>query len=357
MRPEPFVWAWPAEPPYADEAVPLRAAPVVDAAGRIYLHVGGRLVALQEEQGQARLVWEYVTGSHAPGAVALAPDGSLRVHTVDGFLHGLLSSGKQAWAPALVGEPLGWAAPLVDAAGNTYVCAYDGGLIRVDAQGRMAADRWLRSRQRFDTTGLIHEGVLYVGSEDGYVFAVDLAERGVNRWNQAAEQGYTGWFLNAALVLHEGREVVAAAGDEHLYAFALDGSLAWKTKVPGQMQGSPVADRYGHLYVGVSQALRGEKPTGRLVSVDANSHRIRWEYACADAVESTPVVGDDDLVYFGDNSGTVHAVDSRGQAAWTAKVESPVRSRGAIIAAQRLAVGLDNGTLVVLRCTAGRAVG
>jgi outer membrane protein assembly factor BamB len=84
--------------------------------------------------------------------------------------------------------------------------------------------------------------------------------------------------------------------------------------------------------------------------VDGNSHKIRWEYSAAGPVESTPVIGDDNLLYFGDNAGRIHTLDFRGQAQWTARVEAPVRSAGMILAPQRLAFGLDNGTLVVLRC-------
>ena len=86
-----------------------------------------------------------------------------------------------------------------------------------------------------------------------------------------------------------------------------------------------------------------------LVSVDGNSHKIRWEYAAAAAVESTPVIGDDGLLYFGDNAGVIHALDFRGQMQWTARVEAPVRSAAAMLAPQRLAFGLDDETLVVLR--------
>jgi len=67
-------------------------------------------------------------------------------------------------------------------------------------------------------------------------------------------------------------------------------------------------------------------------------------------VESTPVIGDDGIIYFGDNSGTIHAVDQRGKVQWTARVECAVRSALTIIAPGRLACGLDNETLVVLEC-------
>jgi outer membrane protein assembly factor BamB len=352
IRPEQFVWAYPAEPPYEDQSRALRTAPAVDAAGTIFVHVQGRLVALVEEQLKPRVVWEYVTGSHVPGPIVIAPDGTIRLHCSDGFLHCLTSAGKQRWSPALVGQPLGWAAPAVDAAGNTWICAYDGGLIKVDAEGKLPAPRYFHARPRFDSTGIVHEGAFYVGSEDGYLFAIDLrGPRGRSLWDHTVEQGHTGWFVNTALALGADKTLVVAAGDEHLYGFTLNGRTLWRAKMPGAMPGSPVVDAQGHVYVGVSLAERGQSPRGLLVAVDGNSHKVRWEYPAAGPVESTPVIGDDGLLYFGDNAGTIHALDFRGQLQWTARVEAPVRSAGTILAPQRLAFGLDNETLVVLRCS------
>ncbi len=48
----------------------------------------------------------------------------------------------------------------------------------------------------------------------------------------------------------------------------------------------------------------------------------------------------------------IHAVDVQGQASWTAEVETAVRSAATIVAAERVAFGLDNETLVVLECSA-----
>jgi outer membrane protein assembly factor BamB len=145
--------------------------------------------------------------------------------------------------------------------------------------------------------------------------------------------------------------LILAGQDENLYGFHPEGNLAFRTEMPGQMLGSPVIDRNGHVYVGISVSQRGQQPRGALVCVDGNSHKIRWEYKAADAVESTPVIGDDDVIYFGDNAGVIHAVDFRGAAAWTAEVECAVRSAGTIVGPQRVAFGLDNQTLVVLRCS------
>ncbi len=355
-RPEQFAWAFPQRP--QANVAPLRSPPAVGETGRVFLHTQGRLVALVEDEGQPRVYWEYVTGSHAPGPLVLAPDGTLRLHCRDGALHGLSAEGKQIWMPANVGQPLGYAAPVVDSRGNTYVSAHDGGLVKVNAEGSVTdRGRYFRSRQKFDAGAVVHQGVLYIGSDDGYLFAIRLDEhQGVNLWNHAAEQGYAGWYIRSTPAIGHDETLIVAGCDEHLYGFALSGEQAWRTEMPGQLLASPVVDANGHVYVCVSQAARGQRPRGMLVSVDGNSHHVRWQYEAA-AAESTPVIGDDDTVYFGDNKGVIHAVDGGGTAKWTARVESAVRSAGTILAPQRLAFGLDNETLMVLKCSSGGLAG
>lgn len=353
IRPKEFVWAYPEIPPYTDEARPTKNAPVVDSQGRIYLVTQDRLVALVEVDGNVKGEWEYVIGSHVPGPLVVTADGLIRLHASDGLLHCVNSSGKQAWAPVRVGEPLGWAAPVVDASGNTYTSFYNGGLIRIDPDGHTVGDRYFRCRRKLDSAGVILRGLLVVGADDGYVFGIRLGEeRGTNEWNHAADDGYAGGFVNSSpAISDDGRTLVIPAVGETLYGFSPTGASAWSTQMPGQLLGSAVIDKSGHIYVGTSQSERGCQGKGALVSVDGNSHKIRWEYAAAGPVESTPVIGDDGLVYFGDNGGVIHAVNDQGKGQWTAQVEAPVRCAGTIVAPERLAFGLDDDTLVVLRCS------
>ncbi|MDZ7617394.1 MAG: PQQ-binding-like beta-propeller repeat protein, partial [Patescibacteria group bacterium] len=284
VRPEQFAWAYPEEP--AADAVAMRAPPAVDAAGRIFVHFQDRLLAIRPSGDKPVVDWEYVTGARVPGPIVLGKDGSLRLHARDGYLHAVHpEDGRQLWPPVCVGDPLGYAAPLVDAVGNTYISALDGGLLRVDDDGRCEKTRpYFRTRQKLNSTGAIHHGVLYIGSEDGYVFAIELGDRnGRNRFDHAAEQGHAGWFVNSALALADDGTVVVAGRDDHLYGFSPSGSAAWKTSVPGQMLGSPVLDARGHVYVGITQAERGQPSRGKLLSIDGNSHKIRWQYDADDA--------------------------------------------------------------------------
>jgi len=280
LRPDRFVWAYPDQPPYEDEAVPIQSAPAVGPEGRVFLHLSGRLIALQEKDGRAEVLWEYVTGSRTPGPVVIGPDEALRLHCTDGSLHCVSADGKQVFMPVDVGEPLGYAAPIVDRQGATYVSHHEGGIVRVDAEGQQPkSGRFLRTRQKLDAPGVIHQDVLYVGSEEGYVLAVELGQRrGRNLWNQAAEQGYAGGPLHGAPAMRDDGILIVAGRDEHVYGFSTSGQLKWKARLAGQLLGSPVLDKLGHVYVGVSQSIRGQEPRGTLVCIDGNSHKVRWEY-------------------------------------------------------------------------------
>jgi outer membrane protein assembly factor BamB len=352
--PENFVWSFPPDLLPEEQATAIRNAPAVDSSGRIFLQYRDRVVALIEEEKRPKVLWEYTIGTRAPGPAVLGPQDTLLLHCCDGYLHCLdAATGKQVWSPAGVGEPLGYAVPVVDRGGNTWVSSADGGLHRVDAGGQIQKPQFFRSRQKFDSPALAADGVLYVASELGYMFAIELLEdRGVNKWNHAADQAFVGAVRSAPLRTADGTLVVAGQ-DDCLYGLAPIGAVAWKTQMPGQILGSPVADRHGHIYLGLSQAPRGMDPRGLLACIDGNSHKVRWEYRTSAPVESSPAIGDDDVIYFGDNAGVVHAVNFSGKGQWTADVGSPVRSAGTLLAPQRLAFGLDDESLVVLDCSSG----
>jgi len=345
-----LVWTYPESP--AATSHPQRSCPTIDNQGQIWFCSQNKLVAFREQQGKFQLLWTYETGGRIPGSPVTGLDGNIRIHSGDEHLHIVSPAGERIGNPAKVGEPLGWATPLVDEKNATWICGYHGGLIRVAADGRMDETPFFRGRQRFDSTGLIQRGVLYVGAENACVYAIDLrGERGKNLWDHLAERGRTGWFINSALAVAPGPVLIVASRDDRLYGFQLDGQQLWSLDMDGQMLGSPVVDADGSVYVGLSLVQGREQPRGALVRVDGLSHRIRWRYDTAAPVESTPVIGDDGVVYCGDNDGMVHAVDSDGRAVWTEQVAAAIRSPGTILGQELVVFGLENGTFAALRCS------
>jgi len=345
------VWQHPES--VAGGMLPQRNCPAVDLEGhRVFACVQNKLVAFLDENGQYRQLWEYDTGGHIPGSPAIGPDGNVRIHSGDGLLHIVQTSGEPSCDPVEIGEPLGWASPVVDDENATWICACNGGLLRIDPQGQKGDRPYFRSREKFDCTGLIYNSVFYVGGNNSCVYAIPLnEERAANRWDHLNEQGRTGWFINSAPALAGGPILIVASRDDHIYAFDLDGNRLWNEPMPGQMLGSPVVDDGNNVYVGLSVSHRGEDARGMLVRIDGTSHRIRWRYDTDSPVESTPVIGADGVIYFGDNGGTIHAVDKNGQPKWTEPVDAPVRSAGTVVGKGRVAFGLDDGRLVAVRCS------
>ncbi len=347
------MWRFPEHVPGQDYSKSaLRNCVAIADDGSTYACIGSRLYCLSVEKDKPRIRWQYETGSHIPGCPVLGADGRVRVHSSDGCLHGVDASGAAAWAPLDVREPLGWANPLVDSNGNTWICNYAGGLSRVTAQGITHKMPFFRSRQKFDSTGLIRKGTLHVGAEDAFVYAIDLTgNRGRNVWDHLAGRGQTEWFINSAPAWHPQDLLIVAGRDEFLYAFEEDGATRWKLHIRGQMLASPVVSEGGDVLVGVSLLQRGRDDAGKLVCVDPDTRKVKWEYEAQGPVESTPVIGADGVAYFGDNAGWIHAVALNGQRRWICQVGVPVRSAGAILGSGRVNFGLDDGTIVTLACS------
>lgn len=267
------------------------------------------------------------------------------MHSGDGRLHVFNFDGEEAFGATVVGEPLGWSTPRIDEDGNIYVSAYEGGVHRVDYRGELRRG-YFRSRQKFDCTGLIRQGRLHLGAEDGFVYALELeSRRARNQWDHWEGRGKTDWFINSALAKTSRPWLIVASRDQFLYAFDFDGVCKWKLPVAGQMLGSPVVGADDRVLVTASQVQRGRRDRGRLICVEADGSAVAWEYHARGAVESTPAVDESGVIYFGDNAGYLHAVDPHGNCLWTLALPAAIRSTCEIPLKGQVACGCDSGAL------------
>ncbi len=338
--------------PRSGNTLPLRHAPLTDGKGRLLATLQDLVVCLEEDDAGVHVRWEYPTGGHIPGPPAIAGDGSVRVHSTDGRLHGLSPEGKPLWPPVEVGEPLGFAAPLADEDGTTWICGYSGGLLKVDPSGAKSSRPFLRSPAKFDCAGFLHGGRLIVGGMDHFLHAIDVCrDRGAEVWEQGGTGGKTTWYINSAVALAGGSTFVVASADQHLYGFAPDGSELWKTKLPGQALGSPVVDGDERVYIGLSSGEQGSAPQGSLGCFDIKARLWAWQAPAHGPVESTPVIGSDGVVYFGDNAGCIQGIGATGKSLWQAWVGCPVRSAGTISNSGHVVFGDELGRLLAVQCS------
>ena len=345
--PERVVWRYPDNLPMDTANHPLRNCPAVDACGRVFVVVQDRLAMFADDGLRTGSPsWEYSLDGQGATSPVVGPDGNVRVHAGNGYLHVVNASGQRVADPICVGKPLGWTSPTVDQQNNTLICGCHGGLLRAGAD-----KPYFRTSQQFDCTGFIRGDVLYVGGGDNCIYAIRLGPQAENVWDHSKGLGCASGALNSPLALAGGTVLVAASRDNRLRGFDLAGSVVWEVGLPGQSLGAPVVDADGTIFVGISQNRGPGDNRGMLISLDVATHEEKWRYATDAPVESTPVIGDDGIVYFGDNGGGVHAVDCRGGKIWSENVGVEVRSPGTVLCSGLLAFGADDGRLVAFRCS------
>lgn len=209
--------------------------------------------------------------------------------------------------------------------GVIYVGSTDCNLYAIDAaSGEM---RW-----KFETKGwvvsspAVDSGVVYFLSYDSYVYAVDAAS-GQLKWKfqTGGERHYAGkhihylqpasesmpdpwdFYLSSPSVWNGA--VYFGSGDGNVYALdAKSGELKWKLQTGDVVHSSPaIAD--GMLYIGSWDTF--------LYAIDAVTGRLKWRFKTGDDPEFHNHVGNqsspavvDGVVYFGSRDAFAYAVDA-----------------------------------------------
>jgi len=237
----------------------------------------------------------------------------LRTGVMAGIGVGGLAAGHTAAAQNTNGGTEQWAFETGDSVrsspiavdGTVYIGSDDGNLYAVDAA--TGDEQWA-----FDTGDAVYssptvaDGTVYVGS-DVYLYAVDAAS-GDERW--AFETGDSG---SSSPAVADGT-VYVGSRDNNLYAVdAATGDAQWAFKTGDYVTSSPtVAD--GTVYVGSWD--------NNLYAVDAATGDEQWAFDTGESVGSSPTVADG-TVYVG--SQYLYAVDAAtGDEQWAFETDESV---------------------------------
>lgn len=327
---------------------PLFSSPAV-ADGTLYLATGDRrLIALDAESGQVK--WEWATTGPVDSSPAVA-DGLIYIGLRDKRLIALdTANGSLRWELKL-GSPI-YSSPTV-ADGVVYVsCAADR-LYAVDAadgQLRWAADTkspmssssaavsqgmvvvgsrmrgephltgvWggsvffidARSGRvqmeyptlsRIESSPAISDGIVYIGSRDRRLYALDLTARAwplewpiLRMWSYAYLLGYAPyppvpsgliWHLHADGEVKSSPAVAKGmvyfgTGSGTFYALDTSGQEQWRFDAGGALPSSPAVGN-GVVYFGSAD--------GRLYALDAASGHKLWDFATGGEISSSPTL-------------------------------------------------------------------
>jgi outer membrane protein assembly factor BamB len=145
----------------------------------------------------------------------------------------------------------------------------------------------------------ISQGVLFIGSEDDRIYAVD-ATSGTLRWNYTTG----GDIWSSPLVVAAYRMVYVGSEDNSIYALdVVDGALRWSYPTSDRIFSSPTlgGKSYDTVYVGSRD--------GKIYALDAFTGVLKWNYTTGGGVDSAPAISDG-VVYVGSFDGNVYALNS-----------------------------------------------
>jgi len=160
----------------------------------------------------------------------------------------------------------------------------------------------------------VTNGIVYVGSQDGKLYAFEAAT-GQQKW--AAQ---TAGPIRSSPAVANG-VVYIGSYDHKLYAFdAVSGQMKWAAPTGGAIESSPAVVG-GLVYVGSLDY--------RLYAFDAVSGQQKWAAPTGSAIESSPaVVGG--VVYVGSDDSTLYAFDA-GSGKWVAPTGNAIYSSPAVV--------------------------
>ncbi|HEX2997916.1 MAG TPA: serine/threonine-protein kinase [Anaerolineales bacterium] len=149
-------------------------------------------------------------------------------------------------------------------------------------------------------TPLVAQGVLYVGSYDNNLYALNAGD-GKFQWKYPTDGG-----IVARPSFYDGN-LYFGSEDKRLHVIsARTGKVVWTYYTDGPIRSSPALAE-GHVFLGSDD--------NRIHAVNWNTGRVAWRFEAADAVRSTPFILRD-LVYVGCESGDYYAIDFRGELKW-----------------------------------------
>src|SRR5512146_2888079 len=177
-------------------------------------------------------------------------------------------------------------------------------------------------------------GVVYIGSLDGYLYAIDQ-ESGKEKWktksrmpiaSSAAISGQTVYFVSSA-----GALAALDIGDGKIkWAFATEMERKFEAKnlhgYPSAAQTIPDAwDVFTSSPAVVAGKVYFGSGDGNVYAVDAQNGALHWKFLTKDVVHASPAVANN-VVYIGSWDSHLYAIDAEtGQQKWSFKAgEDPV---------------------------------
>jgi outer membrane protein assembly factor BamB len=318
---------------------PIHSSPAV-VDGSVYIGSQDyKLYALDAETGAKR--WEYETGSWVESSPAIAK-GVVYVGSNDGQLYALdAGSGEKIW-DFQTQYPVRSSAAVAN--GVVYFGSDDYYLYAVDvAKGTKLWD--YNTGSPAVSSPVVANGIVYTGGGSGYSYALNCLN-GQRRlrykthyavFSSPAVTGTTVYFVTNDGMLHAVDGMARTWWREH--EINVWWIQLWAFGLPGVPKPPPQSGFLWSLWLGrgdtTSPVVAGDTMylgwNNKLLAIDLQSHKVRWEFETGGAVRSSPAVAGP-VVFVGSEDGKLYAVDAAtGAKLWDFLTGDKITSSPAVV--------------------------
>jgi len=189
--------------------------------------------------------------------------------------------------------------------------------------------KWsFHSRGEIISSPAIANGVVYVGSNDGNLYAIDQ-QSGSKKWSYA-----TGARITSSPAVADGLVYCSSYDGTFFAVDAISGKLKWKFRIAGERRytathlhgslpaGEAMPDPFD-VYLSSPAVWRGAvyfgSGDGNIYALDAATGTVKWKFPTGDVVHASPAIADGKL-YIGSWDSYFYALDaSTGKELWRFK--------------------------------------
>jgi len=291
------------------------SSPAINTNGDIYIGASDFQASFFSINYNGTENWRFSSNEFIISSPCIGSDGTIYLGSSDGNLYAVYPNGTQKWS-VYIGD--GWvkSSPVIDAIGIIYAASMDSNrLCAVYPDGTI---KW-----SFYTGGAIlsspaldNNGIIFVGSYDGYMYAV--YQNGSMKWRYYAG-GVKG--IQSSPAITEDGTIYFGSTSGYLYALNPNGSLKWMVDTGYIDDSSPAIDTNGTIYIGSTN--------GRLYSINSNGI-IKWSYQTSAEIIGSPAIDNNGIVYIGSYDGNLYAINPDGSQRWKFTTCGEIQSSPAI---------------------------
>ena len=291
-----------------------------EASGNVYMGSADKKVYAYDAAGI--LLWQFLTGDMIGSSPTLNEDGSvLYVGSHDGTVYALATAdGSELWRFNTGGVV--FASPAVGMTEYGYsviVGSADNNVYSINAAS--GAENWHYATGGEVSTApvITRGGIVYAGSGDGFLYALDANIVAGDRLNWRFEAPGSGGMFSP--IIDKKGNIYVGAFNNILYSLRATGSdaerIRWSRGLNGRIASSPAIGTVtvpspvsGNPDITISMLYVGTFENGYMNGIDQANGADIWSFATGSRIYSSPSVSADGTVIFGTTDGMVYALDS-----------------------------------------------